>query len=162
VNVGGRLSRDSRRIRLSLDAREEGRMTIPEAEPSPVLPIWRGRRGAITLAFISVLALVCGLGLMEFAERFGVVPACRGYAQAQGWQYVSYRTYDDSLTNRSGAICAFKDQNGSPTDVYVRDISLLTNFWVSFAVRLVITVPTFVILFAIVRTWLYRRSAASK
>jgi len=136
-------------------------MKIPENDPSPTLPIWRGRRGAIATAYLGVLAVICGLGLMEFAERFGVVPACRDYAQAQGWQYVSYRTYDDSLTNRSGAICSFMDENGSPTDVYVRDISLLTNFWVSFAVRLVITVPTFVILFAVIRTWLYKRFSAT-
>ena len=137
-------------------------MTIPQADPSPTLPIWRGRRGAMATACLGVLAVICGLGLMDFAERFGVVPACRDYAQTHGWQYVSYRTYDDSLTNRSGAICTFKSAEGYTEDIYLRDISLLTNFWVSFAVRLVITVPTFVILFAIVRTWLYRRSAASK
>lgn len=131
-------------------------MTIPESDSSPTLPIWCGRQGARALVVISVLALACGLGLMELAERVGVVPACRGYAQAHGWQYVSYRTYDDSLTNRSGAICAFDDEHGSPTDVYLRDVSLLTSFWVSFAIKLTITVPAFVLIFAVLRTWLWK------
>ena len=55
---------------------------------------------------------------------------------------------------RSGAICAFKDAAGSATDVYLRDVSLIDSFWVSFAVSLTITVPAFIILFAVLRTWL--------
>jgi hypothetical protein len=135
-------------------------MTIPEADSSPTLPIWRGRRGAIATAYLGVLAVICGLGLMNFAERVGVVPACRDYAQANGWQYVSMHTYSDSLTNRSGAICTFRSPEGHTEDVYLRDISLLTSFWVSFAVSLLITVPGFLILFAVLRTWLWKLRSA--
>lgn len=131
-------------------------MTIPEAVPSPVLPMWRGRRGAVATVIIGALALICGLGLLTFAERFGVVPACRHYAQSHGWQYVSMHSFSDPITNRSGAICTFKSDKGYTEEIYLRDISLLANFWVSFAVQLVITVPAFVILFAVVRTWLWK------
>jgi hypothetical protein len=137
-------------------------MTIPEADPSPVLPIWRGRRGAIATAYLAVLAVICGLGLMDFAERIGVAPSCRDYAQAHGWLYLSHRTYVDSLTNRSGAICTFKSSEGHTENINLRDISLLTSFWVSFAVTLVITVPGFLILFAVVRTWLWKLRANSQ
>lgn len=136
-------------------------MTIPEADPSPVLPIWRGRRGAIATVILGVLALICGSGLAVFAERVGVVPACRDYAQAHGWQYVSMHTYVDSTRNRSGAICTFRSSEGHTENVYLRDISVLTGLWVGFAVTLFITVPGFLILFAVVRTWLWKiRSAA--
>lgn len=127
------------------------------ADADPTLPIWRGRRGAIATAYLGVLAVVCGLGLMEFAER-RVVAACRGYAQAQGWQYVSMETYYSS--RRSSAMCTFKSDAGQ---VYVRllDISVLTDLWVSFAVSLHITVLAFLILFAVIRTWLYRRLSSA-
>ena len=121
----------------------------------PTLPMWRGRRGAIATAYLGVLAFICGVGLMKFAERFGVESACRDYAQAQGWQYLSMHAYDEV---RSGAICTFTSDTGR-TDVRLLDISMLTNFWVSFAVSLHITVLGFLILFAVIRTWLLNRFA---
>jgi hypothetical protein len=131
-------------------------MTTPEADASPVLPIWRGRRGLVATVILGVLALICGLGLMEFAERFGVVPACRHYALEQGWEYRSYRM--NIATTRTGAICTFKSAEGNTEDIRLLDISVLTNFWISFAVGLHITVPSFLVLFAVVRTWLWKRS----
>lgn len=132
-------------------------MTVPEADPSPVLPIWRGRRGAIATAYLGALAVICGLGLMDFAERFGVVPACRDYARAQGWQYLSMHSYSNSTSNRSGAICTFKSDAGHVEDIRLLDISILTNFWVSFSVSLQVTIPAFLVLFAVIRTWLLKR-----
>jgi len=94
---------------------------------------------------------------MEFAERVGVVPACRGYARAQGLQYVSMHSNNGTTTKKTGAICKFKDEAGSSQDVRLIDISLLTDLWVSLAVSLEITVPGFLILFAVMRTWLLKK-----
>lgn len=144
---------------LAPDApRTEAHMTIPDTDSSPTLPMWRGRRGAIATAYLGVLAVVFGLGLMEFAERVGVVPACRDYAKAHGSQYVSMYSSSGGTTKRSAAICTFKSDTGHE-DVRLIDISVLTDLWVSFAVSLEITIPGFLILFAVIRTWLLKRWA---
>src|SRR5262249_51970223 len=134
----------------------EAHTTIPDAGSSPTLPMWRGRRGAIATAYLGGLAIVFGLGLMEFAERYGVVPACRDYAKAHGLQYVSMHSNTDTTTKKSGATCIFKGATGRE-DVRLIDISVLTDSWVSFAVSLEITIPGFLILFAVIRTWLLKR-----
>ena len=131
-------------------------MRIPEVDSSPTLPIWRGRSGNIALVWIGVIAVACGWGLSEFAERIGVAPTCRNYATEQGWRYVSLVTYADSTTRKSGAICTFKDEKGIPEDVHLRDISFLTDLWVSLAVNMMITIPGIAIILAVLRTWLWK------
>jgi hypothetical protein len=134
-------------------------MTIPEADPSPVLPIWRGRQGTIAIVVLGVLALISGCGLAVFAENYGVVPACRAYAQAHNWQYLSYdKKYQPG---RTGAICQFRSDTGNIEDVLLSDVSIPTDLWVNFALSLEITVPAFLFLFAVIRTWLYKRTSAT-
>ncbi len=87
------------------------------------------------------------------------MPACKKYALAHGWQYVSYHT---NVTNfRTSAICTFTGPAGTE-DINLLNISVLTNIWISFAVTLYITAPAFLILFAVLRTWLWRRTAATR
>ena len=131
-------------------------MTTPEADASPVLPIWRGRRGLVATVILGVLALICGLGLMEFAERFGVVPACRHYALEQGWEYRSYRM--NIATTRTGAICTFKSAEGNTEDIRLLDISVFDQFLDQLRGWSAHHGPGFLVLFAVVRTWLWKRS----
>jgi hypothetical protein len=97
---------------------------------------------------------------MNAAERFGVEPACRRYAQAHGWDYLSMQSHSDATIKRSAATCTFRSAAGRE-EVHLFDISVLTNLWVSFAVSLQITVPGFLILFAVIRTWLLKRSSTA-
>lgn len=110
----------------------------------------------VATVVLGVLAVICAVGLLFFTERFGVTPACQDYATVHGWQYLSMETYSDPIGRRSGAICTFRSDTGSRERVRLLDVSVLTNFWVSFAVSLYITIPAFLILFAVLRTWLWK------
>ena len=137
-------------------------MTMPEADPSPVLPLWRGRRGLIATACLGALAVGAGFGLMKFSEHFGSAPACRGYAQVHGWQYQSIDSYTSNAPHRSGTICRFKNASGGHEDVRLIDVSMVTYLWVSFAATPEITMPGFLLLFAVLRTRLSTSGATGK
>ena len=120
----------------------------------PELPIWRGRRGIVNTAVCCLLGLLTGFALWTFAERTTVVPACTAYARQHGLVYVDFKA--EERRNDSGVDCVVRRDDGSTTDVSLRDVvPYVTDQWVGLAMGLQLTVPLFAILFALARAGIY-------
>jgi hypothetical protein len=116
-----------------------------------VLPMWRGRRGVINTIVCGILGLAAAFGLWTFAVRVAVIPACTAYARSRGLTYVDYKVYDRK--QRASSACIFKSSNGATQDVLLPEAaSYLTDLWVGLAFSFQISVPGFILLFAIART----------
>lgn len=135
-------------------------MPTRDADDSATLPMWRGRRGIVALVVCGTLALLAAVAFMKFAERVGVVPTCVAYGKANGLHYRSFREYEGSLG--AGATCEFTEANGGRTSVQLRDISFLEDLWVGLALTLELTVPVLTLLFALLRTWLFRSAGVAR
>jgi hypothetical protein len=131
-------------------------MSLP-SEPVE-FPIWRGRRGLINTVLCGILGLACAIGLAEFAERLVVVPECTAYGQSQGMTYSHYTIYTSS--RHGSGVCSFRTKSGGVEDVSFEEAtSLFTDLWLGVAFKLELTVPTFILLLALMRSIPYFRSA---
>lgn len=127
--------------------------------PEPVeLPIWRGRRGLINTVICGALGLACGVGLAELAERRVVVPECTAYGERHGMRYTDYRVYTSGL--HGSGVCSFKTGRGGVEDVSLEEAtSWFTDFYLGIAFKLELTVPLFIVLFAVLRSLPHLRKA---
>jgi hypothetical protein len=127
---------------------------MPSPPPSVVLPLWRGRRGWINTLACGVLGLLGAAALWLLAERAAVEPACAAYGQSHGWVYVDYKVY--SAQRHGSAACVFRAGAAGTRDISLREAaSYFTDLWVGMAFSLELTVPAFILLFAVARTGLY-------
>ena len=116
-----------------------------------VLPMWRGRRGMIATIACGVLGLAAAAALWAFAVRAAVRPACEAYGRSHGMTYVDYKVY--RRQQRASSACILASPSGATHDVALPEAaSYLTDLWVSVAFSLQISVPAFILLFAIART----------
>jgi hypothetical protein len=127
------------------------------------LPIWKGRRGMGNTLACGVLGLLRALGLWLFAARAAAEPAGIAYGQSHDMTYVDCKVYSHS--RHESAACVFRTRSGAVQDISLRDaVSYFTDLWVGFAFAIEITVPAFIILFAVARAGLHlasvRRNAA--
>jgi hypothetical protein len=130
-------------------------MPLPD-EPVE-FPIWRGRRGLINTVLCCILGLACAIGLAQFAERMVVVPKCTAYGESRDITYSGYTIYT-SMRHGAGA-CSFKTKRGGVEDVSLEEVtSLVTDLWLGIAFQLDLTVPAFILLFALMRSIPYFRS----
>lgn len=121
-------------------------------------PIWRGRRGLINTVLCGILGLVCAIGLAEFAEHKVVVPKCTAYGENLGMTYSSYTIYTGG--RHGTGQCSFKTKRGGTEDVSIEEAtSLFTDLWLGIAFQLDLTIPVFILLFAIMRSIPYFKSA---
>lgn len=116
-----------------------------------VLPIWKGRRGVMNTLICGILGVLCAFVLWQFAVRTAVNPACSAYGESHGMTYVDYKVY--SSQRRASSACIFKTHRGGMQDVSLHEAaSYFTDLWVGLAFSLEITVPAFILLFAIARS----------
>lgn len=124
--------------------------------PPETLSIWKGRRGVINTVLCCALAVPCAWGGWSAAERSVIVPACTAYASAQGASYSDFKLV--GVKHASTIVCLLKQPDGRPRDVYLKElVSTFTELWVGLAMTLEITVPAFVILLGLARSWWFLR-----
>ena len=120
-------------------------------------PIWQGRRGVINTAAVGVVAVVCALALLFFAQRTVIVPACSAYAAAHAMTYSDFHLVGRKTANN--VVCVMTKANGHTDDVRLSElVSAITDVLTSFAVSLEFTIPLFAILFAILRVVWFKRT----
>lgn len=130
-------------------------LTTDSQHSSVVLPMWRGRRGALNTIACGVLGFAAAFALWTFAARVAVVPACTAYGRSHGMTYVDYEVY--SGTRRASSACILESSSGAKHSVSLPNAaSLLTDFWVGIAFSPELSVPAFVVLFALARTRMAR------
>ena len=113
--------------------------------------MWRGRRGVLNTAVCAVLGLAAAFALWIFAVRVAVVPACTAYGTHHDMTYVDYKVY--RTQQRASAACILTSPGGATHDVAITEAaSYITDLWVGLAFSLQISVPAFILLFAIART----------
>lgn len=131
---------------------------IPNSPPAE-LPIWKGRRGLINAALCCVLALPCAFGLLKFAERRVIGPACTAYARDHGMTYRSFTTTGTASAPSSHVACVLTQADGSNGTAGLETlVPFLTNAWVLFAVDIAITIPAFAVLLGLLRVAWYKRT----
>jgi hypothetical protein len=124
--------------------------------PPAVLSIWKGRRGVVNTALCCALAVPSAWGVWSAAERSAIVPTCTAHAAAQGLSYADFKLV--GVRHASTVVCLFTQANGRTRDVYLRDlVSTFTDLWVGLAMTLELTVPAFVILWGLARSWVHLR-----
>lgn len=113
--------------------------------------MWRGRRGALNAIACGVLGLGAALALWVVAVRVAVVPGCTAYAAQHEMTYVDYKVYGKK--RHSSGACILASANGATHDVAITEAtSYLVDLGVGLAFSLEISVPAFILLFAIART----------
>lgn len=118
---------------------------------SVVLPIWSGRLGVLNSFVCGVLGLLCALAMVWFVDRGVVVPACKSYGSSHAMTYVDYKIY--SSRRHESAACIFKASGVEAHDISFREAtSYQTDLWVGIVFSLELTVPAFILLFALGRT----------
>jgi hypothetical protein len=124
---------------------------MPAQEPQAVLPMWKGRRGVINTLICGILGVVCAFAFWQFAVRTAVMPACMTYGKSHELTYVDYKVY--SSQRHASSACIFKTQRGGTQDVALPEAaSYLTDLWVGVAFNILLTIPSFILLFAIAGT----------
>jgi uncharacterized protein (UPF0333 family) len=119
-------------------------------------PIWQGRRGVINTVVVGVLAVVCALGLLFFAQKAIIAPACSVWAGTQGATYTNFHMVGRKNTNN--VVCVAARASGKTVDIRLSElVSTPTDLFASFAVSLEFTILLFAILLAILRVWWYRK-----
>jgi hypothetical protein len=125
-------------------------------DPSVVLPMWRARRGVINTIACGVLGIAAAAAFSMFAVRVAVTPACTAYGRSHGMTYVDYKVY--AKTQRASSACILASSSGATHSVSLPEAaSYLTDLWVGVAFSPQISVPAFILLFAIARTRLASR-----
>ena len=120
-------------------------------DPSVVLPMWRGRRGAVNTIACSILGIAAAFAFWTFAVRVAVAPACTAYGRDHAMTYVDYKV--NSWTRRSSSSCILKSSSGATRSVSLPvAASYFTDLWVGVAFSPEFSVPAFILLFAIART----------
>jgi hypothetical protein len=138
--------------------RRKLKANMPLPSDTVVFPIWKGRRGLVNAVICSILGLACAIGLLKFAERTVVVPKCTAYGQSRGMTYSGNALYT-SMRYGAGK-CIFKTKNGGVEDVSFEDAtSLFTGLWLGLAFQLDLTIPTFILLLALLRSIPYFRAS---
>jgi hypothetical protein len=113
--------------------------------------MWRGRRGTINTIVCGVLGIAAASAFWMFAVRAAVTPACTAYGRSHGMTYVDYKVY--SKMQRASSACILASPSGAMHDVALPEAaSYLTDLWVSLAFSLQISIPGFILLFAVART----------
>lgn len=116
-----------------------------------VLPMWRGRRGAINTITCAVLGIVAASAFWMLAVRAAVDPACTAYGRSHGMTYVDYKVYETKQVASSA--CILTSSSGAAHDVLLPEAaSYFTDLLVRFAFSLQISIPGFTLLFAILWT----------
>jgi len=129
---------------------------MPLPSETGVFPIWKGRRGLVNAVICSTLGVACAIGLLKFAERLIVVPKCTAYGQSRSMTY-SGNVLNTSMRYGAGK-CIYKTKNGGVEDVSFEEAtSLITGLWLGLAFQLDLTIPTFILLFALLRSIPYFR-----
>lgn len=122
---------------------------------SVVLPMWRGRRGVLNTIACGVLGIGAAAALWMFAVRVAVDPACTAYGRSHGMTYVDYKVFTSQ--RRASSACVLASPSGARHDVSLPEAaSFVTDLWVGLAFSLQISVPGFILLFAIARTRMAR------
>lgn len=120
------------------------------SDDSVVLPMWRGRRGVINTIFVSVIGVAAAVAFWFFAVTVVIRPACTELGEQRGLTFVDYKVY--TRQQKASSACVFKSRSGATQDVYLTEAtSFVTDLWVAFALSPMITVPAFIVLFAV--TW---------
>ena len=128
-------------------------LTMPSPKVSPaapeVLPMWKGRSGLINTVICGVVGFACAVGLLIFAERSTIIPACATYANTIGMTYSDFglRSYKSS----DRVYCILRNNQGATKSVYLNTlVPTATDWLVGFAVDIAINVLLFILLVAFV------------
>ncbi|WP_347262351.1 hypothetical protein [Rudaea sp.] len=107
-----------------------------------------GRRNTVMLIAAAILAAIAASCYAEFAI---VVPACRGYGQAQGMLYAGTKTWN--YRQEEGTVCMFRRADGSETAIPLQKfMPFLQSLTLDWTLDLRLSIPSFIALFTL--SWL--------